>query len=83
MEFYLDGTPSNWFWVLLNNLGLEQCNDESDYDQNAVDILLDQLIWREYLEDGRGGLFPLERPAEDQRDVELWYQLNAYVVERL
>ena len=83
LDFFLDGNPGKWFWVLSYNLGITKCTDISDYDRNTVDALLDRLIWRDYHEDGHGGLFPLENAAEDQRDVELWYQLNAYALERL
>ena len=83
MAFYLDGTPAKWFWLLIHNLDLTGCTDASDYDQNTVDALLDRLIWRQYSFDGTGGLFPLEHTMEDQRDVELWTQLNEYVLERL
>lgn len=83
LEFFLDGNSSKWFWLLTHNLGLTKCTDRSGYDQNTVDSMLDRLIWRDYDADGQGGLFPLEAPAEDQRDVELWYQLNNYAMERL
>jgi hypothetical protein len=83
MAFYLDGTPAKWFWLLLDNLRLLSCTDNSEYDQNYVDALLDRVIWRQYSETGQGGLFPLESPTEDQRDVELWTQLNQYVLERM
>jgi hypothetical protein len=70
-----------WFWRLIENLGLHDCKDDSDFDPSTVDEILDEVIWRTYNPDGSGGLFPLEDPHEDQREVELWYQLNAYLLE--
>jgi hypothetical protein len=40
------------------------------------------VIHRYYQPNGHGGFFPLENPQDDQRHVELWYQLNEYVMER-
>jgi hypothetical protein len=38
---------------------------------------------REYDPDGRGGLFPLDGTHANQREVELWYQMQAYIIERM
>ncbi len=46
-----------------------------------IDDILERLIWRQYQEDGQGGFFPLAWPEQDQREVELWYQMNAYLAE--
>jgi hypothetical protein len=40
------------------------------------------LIYRNYSPSGRGGLFPLRHPDEDQRGVEIWYQMAAYLYEQ-
>jgi hypothetical protein len=47
----------------------------------AIDDILDSVIWRTYSPDGRGGFFPLNQPQEDQRKIEIWYQMNKYVIE--
>lgn len=69
------------FWIMLENLGLADFTDSSNYDEQDVDDILDNVIWRTYEPDGRGGLFPLYNAEEDQRDVEIWYQLSAYLLE--
>lgn len=72
-----------WFWVLVDNLGLRPFVDEEfsdDYNVD-VDIILDRVINRTYKSDGRGGLFPLQHATVDQRAVEIWYQLAAYLNE--
>lgn len=72
-----------WFWELLENMDLVFTDDEYTEDvQQGIDQALDRLIWRLYLPDGRGGIFPLDRPTRDQREVEIWYQLNEYLMER-
>jgi hypothetical protein len=42
-----------------------------------------RLNRRLYTTSGYGGLFPLEEPKEDQRKVEIWYQMMAYLGENL
>lgn len=75
-----------WFWQMLENLGLAHISDKlyssGPRMDSFIDSVIDRLIYRRYSPDGHGGLFPLEFPHEDQRGVELWYQLNAYLIER-
>lgn len=73
-----------WFWELLKNIGLNE-QDDLNFDENYVQMRLSILVDRTYESDGRGGLFPLRRPPHgiDVRDVELWYQMNWYISEKL
>ena len=74
--------PRHWAWTLLKNLGLQRYADPlTSRDIDRVDSIIHDLIWRNYHADGRGGFFPLTNPDTDQRKVEIWYQLNAYVAE--
>lgn len=82
LSFQTDKPASEWFWVLIRNLGLKVYNDSRKIPAERIDDKLDSFIWRTYRQDGYGGLFPLESPAEDQRDVELWYQMSAYLLEK-
>lgn len=73
-----------WFWKILSNVRLELYDDDMWKETNAdsvVDAKLNKIIERGYERNGNGGLFPLKRNKKDQRKVELWYQLNAYLVE--
>lgn len=83
LSFEADGEPRIWFWHLIEILDLHQYNDRvyNDKIRDTVDDVLDTVIWRTYLPNGRGGLFPLNHPKRDQREVELWYQLSAYLLE--
>ena len=74
---------SKWFWVMMDNLGLTSYNDDDldDILVHEVNEILDRLVDRAYDEDGNGGLFPLTKPKENQKKVELWYQMNAYLLE--
>jgi hypothetical protein len=76
--------PSVWAWRLMKNLLLHRCVDPLTLDQaRRVDDILETLIWRTYHPDGRGSFFPLKRPVDDMRKVEIWHQMNAFVNERL
>ena len=48
----------------------------------TVEEILNRVVWRTNESDGTGGLFPLSRPYLDQRDVEIWSQLNAFLLEQ-
>lgn len=87
MAFDAGGIPHDWFWTIMGNLELSGCHDEwyeSTKDSEVVvDEVLSRLIWRNYDPDGRGGMFPLEHPAKDQRTVEIWFQLQSYILEHV
>ncbi len=81
LAFEGEGEPRSWFWILIENLGLGQHRDGRRYSEDGVHEILEDLIWRTYDPSGRGGLFPLRYPKEDQREVEIWYQMSAYLLE--
>lgn len=80
MEFLTDWAVDDTFWELMDNLGL---SDHHDLDFNEFDVeqILERLINRTYDESGHGGLFPLESPTEDQRNLQLIYQMYSYINE--
>lgn len=80
LGFEDDRTPHHWFWELLLNLGLAGYNDR-EFNEPHVEEIVSNLIWRTYKPNGEGGLFPLRYPHEDQRQVEIWYQAQAYLIE--
>lgn len=75
--------PGEWFGIFLHNMGLDKYNDRDYSTELAEDIneKVDLVIYRNYNADGTGGIFPLTNPSEDQRRVELWYQMSAYLLE--
>lgn len=80
LSFQDGGEPRDWFWHLIDNLGL-RITDRRRFPKNTVEGVLDTIIWRTFNRDGSGGLFPLRHPKDDQRDVEIWSQLHAYLLE--
>ena len=74
-----------WFWEMIRNLGLDGYTDDELLERSnlrwAIEDILDTFMDRTYYYDGRGGLFPLKFPEKDQRKVDIWYQLQAYLLE--
>lgn len=72
------------FWLFLKNLGFDWANND-DYYQNAGDDAIEELVGlfldRKYEKSGRGGIFPLRRTNKNQREVEIWYQMQEYLLE--
>lgn len=82
IAFIAGGEPKQWACQLVDNLGLTQFHDPLKHsDIPTVQAILHTLVSRRYNEDGSGGFFPLNDPQEDQRRIEIWAQLNAYVNE--
>lgn len=77
-----DLTARDWFWVMLENLGLAHRTDAHTRVEERTTEAVETMIWRNYDYGGHGGLFPLERPTQDQREVEIWYQFCAYLDEQ-
>lgn len=76
-------TAGEWFGILLQNIGLDRCNDKRmtvEMEQH-IDEVMQCVIYRQYSPTGEGGLFPLRNPQHDQREVEVWYQMSAYLIE--
>lgn len=69
-----------WFWLMMKNMGLI-FHDNDDFVESDVDTILDMFVHRKYYKNGDGGPFPLKRPLDNMRRVELWYQVNWYVNE--
>lgn len=70
------------FWTMLNNAGIMNYEDyefKEDYIRGAVE----RVMYRLYEENGEGGLFPINEPRTNQRNVEVWYQMNQYLNEAM
>jgi len=77
------GDAHIWAWKLIKNLRMNRMSDPlSTGNMNRIDDILQVMIWRAYRPDGVGGFFPLDYPREDQTKIEIWYQMNAYIIEK-
>jgi hypothetical protein len=81
LAFETNDEVADWFWHLINNLGLLGYHDKSNFNPQDVDDRTSAVIWRTYEPSGNGGLFPLRHSDNDQREVEIWYQLSEYLLQ--
>lgn len=81
-DFQVEKSPGEWFNEFLCNIS---CNvPDSSWSRTAahtVEIHVERLLSRTYSSTGDGGLFPLKNDGANQRRVEIWYQLSAYLLE--
>lgn len=85
MYDYRYGNRSHvWFMEMLDNLGLLQyddahCTEETEY---IIARVLERFIYRVFDPAGNGSPFPIKNPTRDQREIELWLQLNDYIYDK-
>lgn len=76
-----EDNPGQWFWTMIVNLGLGGMIDK-EFSSTYCDMVVDKCNNREYLPNGEnGGLFVVNDPSLDLRNVEIWYQMNWYLNE--
>ena len=78
---YVGDQTGHRFYELIDNIGLSFCMDDNYCGREIIRRQVDIVIDRTYDRTGRGGLFPLKYGRKDQRMVEVWYQMNAYLLE--
>lgn len=76
-----------YFWEILDNLGLKWYDDDQfgdNFMRCKIEIrkILSILNDRSYKRNGVGGMFPLLFPEKNQKKVEIWYQMQAYINEK-
>lgn len=77
MALQTDHSIKSCFWHMMRNVGISKDSTPSEVN-DAADLIVNRL----YRYDGSdGGLFPLQDPDKDQREVELLYQMYAYILE--
>lgn len=64
-----------WFSEMIRSLGLDNFNNVN------ADYILDQLANRNYAKNGMGGLFTINDPSKDMRNVDIWYQMLYFINE--
>lgn len=70
--------PEFFFMEMFKNLGLDRIDDADS--EKTYDVLLTWMN-RDFNWDGQGSPFPLTRDLRDQRTLEIWDQMNAYISE--
>ena len=55
--------------------------DDNNYSELRVEEAIYRFMNRDYDSNGRGGLFIVNNPRQDLREVEIWYQMHWYLNE--
>lgn len=74
----LGDRTGQWFWNMIVSLELGTMTDNR-YDPDYVDMVLERFMERDFDRDGRGSLFTIEGSRQNMRNVEIWYQMCAYL----
>ena len=77
--------PVDCFKVMLKNLKLDKMTDDImgfSAEKEEVDEIIETLLDRTYDYNGTGGLFPVQKPIKNMKKVEIWYQLNQFLIEK-
>ena len=80
-NYELGDRTGQWFWMMITNLGLNRLDDDN-FNEEVADYFTDRFLNRDYEYNGEGGgLFILDHPYQDLRDVEIWVQANWFIAE--
>lgn len=81
--FFEEGSsPKEWTRIMLQNCGLWEPKPEGRWTTDDILPIVYKIRMNQYEPNGEGSFFPLQHPKEDMRNVELWYQLQAYLLEK-
>lgn len=69
--------PEDFFIEMLENLGIA----DGRLKENYIYLMVDRWLKRKFDKDGRGSPFPVHHDHRDQRKLEIWDQMNAYISE--
>lgn len=70
------------FWMMLRNLGVEKYSN-GRFLEGEVREKVDKFVRREYGRDGFGSIFPVKNKKVDMRKLEIWEQMNVFLMENL
>lgn len=79
--FDTEPAAHEWIWTILQNLNLDELSDSSLGVSETTKEIIDRFIWRTYDPDGYGGMFPLNDPHHDQRELEIYSQFCEWLIE--
>jgi hypothetical protein len=75
---------SKWFFIMIDNLGMTNFTDDRlglDWVIDDEEQIIDIWMSRQYGPSGRGTIFPINNTGVDQRNVEMWYQMQEWFKE--
>lgn len=72
--------PERFFMEMIKNLKLDRFKGEH-YESDDVIKIIRKWMSREFNRDGYGSPFPVKYDHRDQRELEIWDQMNSYISE--
>lgn len=66
---------------MISSMGIAWLTDDY-YSEVAAQSAVDNMLNRRYEPNGHGGLFTVKKTSKDMRDMEIWYQMQAYLNEK-
>lgn len=72
---------SKWFFIMIDNLGMTNFTDDRlglDWVIDDEEQIIDIWMSRQYGPNGKGTIFPLNCNGVDQRNLEMWYQMQEW-----
>jgi hypothetical protein len=89
----LGDRTATWFWDMMRNLSLTRMTNDA-FDVNVINQILDVWLDRKFQSDGKFSPFPLDQfgpksgplaqksGPNDQRLVDMWYQMQTYMMQK-
>ena len=68
------------FWELLRNLDIEKYSAGNYKPLNIKEKVRNWML-RKYKKDGTGSIFPVKNCEKDMRTLQIWDQMNVYIIE--
>lgn len=70
---------AKWFWQMINSLGLKN-QDDANFDIQYTSAILERFYKHAYDLNGKGGLFTINHTNCDMRNLEIWTQMNQFLI---
>lgn len=81
-DYKFGNRTGQWFWSMIVSLGLNSMEDRN-FNRDVCSRIVSDFLAHRYEFNGKGGLFTLENPRSDMRDIDIWRQFMWYLDENL
>ena len=81
-NYMFGNRTGQWFWSMIVSLGLNSMEDKS-FNRDYCAEVISNFLAHKYDYNGKGGLFTLEHPRKDMREVDIWCQFMWFLDENI
>ena len=68
------------FWHMMRSSGLWRL-DDYNWSEFQADLIIQNIMYHEFEKNGQGGLFTTVNEKIDMRKLQIWYQLQNYLID--